>query len=437
VASARAALLSAVLLQPVAIGASVGVIVASSPRARGAKEIERLRDRPLERDMPKRAKKTSGQPEAKRQAATPLLFAGTGGYGQHAVSDAPGFGQGAGKQAKKGVLPLSGTASARSGKLMAMPFHAGWLAYSPLSRHMYAAGDTDIHALALSADGSLTRKGSVDSLGGAAFLEISKDGRWLLSANYGSGDMAVFPLSNDGSIGAATDSKHHYADLDPKLADRQESCHPHQIRLDPASNKWALACDLGADTVWVYAFDAQRGALSGALNSARHLRLPAGSGPRHLDFHPNGKWVFVLCELSAMVLTCEWDGARGELSARHSVYSMPKGKKCARAHHSGTAHILVGAGGRSIYVTTRTDNCLVVFDVQKDGSLRLAQRVSTRGVCPRNFILDKGHLRLLNQDSQNLVEWQLAPDGKVVEPPLVSATPGVCGWVLCSCDAKP
>lgn len=194
----------------------------------------------------------------------------------------------------------------------------------------------------------------------------------------------------------------------------------------------------GADTVWVYAFDSERGALVGALNSARHLRLPPGSGPRHLDFHPSGKFVFVLCELSGMVHTCAWDGACGELAPHRpqpggagSVCAMPEGQACARAHHSGAAHILASGDGKTVYVATRTDNCLVVFSCSAGGELLPTQRVSTRGVCPRNFILDGDRLRLINQDSQSLVEWDVAKDGRLVEPPTVTPTPGVCGWVLC------
>ena len=191
----------------------------------------------------------------------------------------------------------------------------------------------------------------------------------------------------------------------------------------------------GADRVWVYAFDSKHGALRGALNSALHLKLPAGSGPRHLDFHPNGKWVFVLCELDGMVVTCEWDSEHGQLLAKHSVYALPEGMASSRAHHSGCAHVAVHPSGRHAYATTRTDNQLVVFTIHpKSGALAVAGRVSTCGICPRNFLVDADRVRVLNQDSQTLIDFALDPKTGALADAAHGATlhmPGVCGHVLC------
>jgi 6-phosphogluconolactonase len=104
------------------------------------------------------------------------------------------------------------------------------------------------------------------------------------------GTVAVWPVSPvDGSLGECTDTKKQSSTFNPALADRQEAAHAHQVLLD-TTEAWALVCDLGTDTVYVYAFDSDRGSLTGASNASRHLRLPEGSGPRHLSFHPSGKW---------------------------------------------------------------------------------------------------------------------------------------------------
>jgi 6-phosphogluconolactonase (cycloisomerase 2 family) len=77
--------------------------------------------------------------------------------------------------------------------------------------------------------------------------------------------------------------------------------------------------------------------------------LPEGAGCRHLDFHPNGKWVYVLCELDGNVVLCDWDTDAGVLSPRQSIYALPDGVVCSRAHHSGCSHILVSPDGANVY----------------------------------------------------------------------------------------
>ena len=244
-------------------------------------------------------------------------FVGSTTPGQNNVEVSPGY-----KQSdhlpmlRSGILPLLKSAidgSLSMGELQDVGA-SGWITHHPSNGHIYCTGDGQIKALKVGAGGSLSVFSSADSVGGSAYLELSLDGRWALVANYGDGNMAVFPIHPDGSLGEATDSKHHAVDgLNPALSDRQEACHPHQIRLDPATQAWALSCDLGADCVWVYAFDAEVGALRGAINSKHHLHLPAGSGPRHLDFHPSGKFVYLnllqpICLNCCAVLRADFTG---------------------------------------------------------------------------------------------------------------------------------
>jgi len=186
----------------------------------------------------------------------------------------------------------------------------------------------------------------------------------------------------------------------------------------------------------VYSFDSSRGALIGASNSAKHLILPAASGPRHLAFHPNGMWVYVLCELDGNLVFCEWDSEEGRLSAIQTVAALQAGVQPARAHHSGNAHVLVSKDGCRVYATTRTDNAIVVFAVDAaSGRLNKLQTVPTEGVCPRNFVLDytnptAAYLRLGNQDSQNIVSFQISEaDGTLLAPSILPLD-GICPNVL-------
>jgi len=366
------------------------------------------------------------------------LYVGSADAGQAKVADSPGYGKVDVAERKKGILVLA----AADGELMQEGFvelecHIGWLYAHPSLPVLYGVGGGALHTFEIAKGGMLCRSGGAgaDTLGNAAYLEISSDGRWALVACYSAGTVAVLPIASDGMVGAATDSKHGVK-LNPALADRQEACHPHQIRLDP-SGKWALCCDLGADRVYVYAFDAANGALAGAATSDRHLVCPQGSGPRHLDWHPSGAWVFVLCELSGQVMTCSWDATSGRMVTVHSCGVLDEGKVCSRAHHSGLAHILCSRDGRFVYVSSRTDNTLVTFAVDHSSSAALTklQAVSTLGICPRNFSLDyrakPPQLRCLNQDSQTLVSYEIDEmNGGLSTPPKVLSLEGVCGQVI-------
>uniref|UniRef100_A0A7S4VAR3 6-phosphogluconolactonase n=1 Tax=Alexandrium monilatum TaxID=311494 RepID=A0A7S4VAR3_9DINO len=382
-------------------------------------------------------------PEGKRaridEPQGSFVYVGSSTAGQAAVKDSPGFGKVTRKEERQGVCifrtGLDGTLEPAG--FFALGSHCGWLAPHPSNGHLYGVGGGKVHALKVTADGALTSASSADSIGNCHYLEISRDGRWVLVVSYSGGTVAVLPIHADGHLGEATDSKLHGMTPKPALADRQEACHPHQIRLDPQTGRWALVCDLGADCVWVYAFDPGRGALVGAANSRRHLVLPEGAGPRHLDFHPQKPWVYVLCELDGNVVVCDWDDKEGRLSPKQSIYVMAAGAACSRAHHSGTAHILVSADGHTVYASSRTDNQIVVFQVDTTtGMLSKIQSVPSGGICPRNFHLDysseQPRMRITNQDSQNLVVYAInSSDGTLREPPVsILELDGVCPQVI-------
>lgn len=251
-------------------------------------------------------------------------YVGSSPAAQVKVSDSPAYGKLPPPAVeKKGVMVYR--AGERVG-FSELKHHVGWMEKHPSNGCVYAAGSGKLRAYKVAADGMLEEFSSADALGNPAHFCLSADGAWALCANYSASTLSVLPIAADGSVGAATDSKHHVVRLNPQLADRQEACHPHQVRLDPGSGAWALACDLGASRVWVYAFDAARGSLAGAANSERHLLLPEASGPRHLDFHPAKPWVYVLCELDGNIVGCRWDAEQGRLTPFGSYYTLPDGR---------------------------------------------------------------------------------------------------------------
>lgn len=352
---------------------------------------------------------------AKRQRseATPFtasLVIGSGDYGQATVEDAPGYKCVPIRRRRRGLLFVSlhvtdtiDTIELTEERFVDLPFHPQWVAYAPpaptgggrvAKGYYYAAGDDDmLHAID---DSSYRVVSSMDALGGSAYVELSTErvggAKWALCANYGSGVLSVLPLfaHTTHTIDAPTDSKQPWPldGLDPSLADRQEACHPHQVILargyghrDDEQLWWALACDLGADRVWTYEFDDRRGALIGAVNSARHLKLPAGCGPRHLVLLGEGEGgqlragqrhllVCVACELSGELALCEFDAADGSWRMLSTVDVMAgSGAACSRSHHSGLSHIGAARseqnGYTAVYVASRTDNVIVAFTPER------------------------------------------------------------------------
>ena len=366
-----------------------------------------------------------------RVSTATVLAVGSGFYGQSVVDDAPAYRCVPTRKLRKGLLFLScdNDAPVKILSHAELPFHPQWIAWR--NGTLYAAGDDDkLHSLSIDGERKVTVTSSVDSLGGSAHVEISADGRWAICANYGSGVLCVLPLAKDGTIGPATDSKQPWPleGLPPALEDRQEACHPHQVRL---CGRWVLACDLGAARVWVSEFAATRGALVGAINSDRHLKLDNGSGPRHLAVHPNGKWLYILCELSGQAIHCDWDAANGRITEKAASNVMQGADRgCSRAHHSGLSHIEVH--DNMLYCASRTDNVLVAFSINAaTGALSpFRQRISTSGVCPRHFtIVPRSRLLVVgNQDTQTVLAFRIMQDGTLEAPKKheVQDTTGTC-----------
>eukprot|EP00927_Polykrikos_kofoidii_P001400 TRINITY_DN10520_c0_g1_i1.p1 TRINITY_DN10520_c0_g1~~TRINITY_DN10520_c0_g1_i1.p1 ORF type:complete len:388 (-),score=54.68 TRINITY_DN10520_c0_g1_i1:200-1363(-) len=361
--------------------------------------------------------------------------------GQVTVKDSPIYGKvDPPTTQRKGIVVLDVDSDGQVGsqRFIDLGMHVGWVATHPTNGCVYACGDGGVLALMTSMDGGVEPHGElVDAVGDPDHFEISADGGWLLSASYSAGTVSVLPIRGDGRLGAAVESRHHAPvpgsglKLYEELADRQEASHPHQIRVDPRGGKWVLVSDLGLDCVYVYAFDAGTGSLRGAANSTRHLKLPKGSGPRHFDFHPSGRWIFVLCELDGMVVSCSWDSDDGRLVSVSSAQSMPAGVEPARAPHSGCAQILCSRDGKFVFVSTRTDNRIVSFAVDpSSGGLTRISDVSCQGVCPRNFNIEgesaPKRLRVCNQDTQTIASFEVKSDGNLVEPPTILPLEGVC-----------
>jgi 6-phosphogluconolactonase len=257
----------------------------------------------------------------------------------------------------------------------ALPGAPGSLAVSPDRRHLYASVRSARQFASLAIDpatGALSDLSLADSGFNAAYVYADKTGRWLLSASYSEGFVGVSAIT-DGKISG------------PPVATLETGRKAHCIQTDPA-NRFAFVPHVGElNKVEQLRFDAQTGALT--PNDPPHLPGGEGEGPRHMQFHPNGKWVYFVNEQGKSVTLCDYDSARGILAARQTVPTVPPDWELSRG---SCADIHVSADGRFVYASNRGHDSLAMFSIDPaDGTLTSLGQEPTEKT-PRSFCLAAG-----------------------------------------------
>jgi len=251
--------------------------------------------------------------------------------------------------------------------------------------------------------GGLTKINQQSTRGGSpCYVAIHPGGRFAAVANYGGGNLSVLPINKDGSLVAAVDVvQHGGTGGDPA---RQKGPHAHCVMFDRSGNR-ALAVDLGIDRVMIYSFS--RGRLK--PNAQPFYQTKPGAGPRHIDFHPSHKFVYLINELDSTISALAWNDRNGDLSEIQTLPTLPEG-------FSGTnypADIHVHPNGRFVYGTNRGHNSLAAFAIDpSNGRMSLVGHTSTGGDFPRNFVIDPSGRFLLaaNQKTDNIVVFRI--DGR-------------------------
>src|SRR6202142_1969059 len=257
--------------------------------------------------------------------------------------------------------------------------------------------------------GKLTELDEVSSHGAdPCYISFDRTGKYALVANYSGGTVAVFPLSVDGQIGEASSVVKDAGELGPNKA-RQEAPHAHFIETS-AHNRFAYVADLGLDRVLIYKFDATKGTLSSGADSPDKTNffsatLAPGTGPRHVAFSSDGRFMYVMGELDSTVTVFAND-AKETYRSIQKISALPAG-------FSGTskaAEIAIHPSGKFLYTSNRGDDSIAVFTIHRaTGKLTFLQRISSGGNAPRHFTIDPTGTRLFvaNQDSGNIVEYDI------------------------------
>ncbi len=237
----------------------------------------------------------------------------------------------------------------------------------------------------------LNRKPSAGE--GPCYISTDRGGNFVFAANYGSGSLGAIPLNDDGSLGNRIQKSQHKG---TGPAPQQKHSRTHAVVLAP-DEKFLFATDLGADRIWIYRYESND---PSPLKPKGNLKLAAGSGPRHLTFHPDGRFAYVIQEISGTITGFRYkDGA---LKQTQSISILPDGFK----GNAAAADIHISADGRFLYASNRIDlNEITIFSIDaKTGVLTFKARVPSGGKMPRNFAIDPSGNWLLvaNQDSDNI-----------------------------------
>lgn len=310
-----------------------------------------------------------------------------------------------------------------------------YLAIDKSKKYLYAVNETieyegrksgAVSAFAIDQKtGDLTFLNKQATSGGApCFVTVSENRKFALVANYVDGNTAVFPIDEDGKLGASIDLKQNSGSGPNK--DRQETAHAHSINLDE-KNHFALLCDLGLDKIFIYEFDKNSGKLK--PNAAQeYFQAKAGAGPRHLAIHPDGKIAFLINELDSSITALEYDTKHGTLKEIQTVSTLPADFK---GTNNTCADVHVSPNGKFLYGSNRGHDSIVSYKIdEKTGQLEFIEHVSTQGKTPRNFVIEPGGKFLLaaNQNSNSIAVFgidektgKLSPAGK----PVTAQTP-VC-----------
>lgn len=306
------------------------------------------------------------------------------------------------------VTPASGQLSL-CGELTGVS-DPSFLALAPDAATVYAVHELPgqpegrVGAFAVHTDGTLRPLGDQPS-GGAApcHLTVHPSGRYLLTANFESGTTAVHPINPGGDLAPASHVLHH-SGAGPH--ERQDGPHVHMVAPDPAA-RWVLALDLGTDTLHTYAFDR----CSGLLREERTASLPAGSGPRHFAFHPDGDRLFVLGELSSTLTECSWDEHTGQVVPGRTISTLPVRPDVPNY----AAEIVITQDGNHALVSNRGLDGVAVFDVRERANPRFCGQYETGGRTPRHIALSPcGELLFVaHYDTDTVCTMWLRSDGSL------------------------
>ena len=296
-----------------------------------------------------------------------------------------------------------------AGRATNVGLEPSFLAFDPAAKFLFSVNETDpgrVRSFAIDqATGALAPINDVPSAGTiTAHLSTDRTGRWLLVANYGDtkqGTIASIPIGADGRLGTAVDTREFGI-----------GSMAHQIRADPG-NRFVYVPLKGGPAVAQLVFDPATGSMK--PNVPPQVAAAAGAGPRHLDFHPNGRFAYVINELDLTMTAYTYDAKTGLLRELQILPTLPAAADKIAA--SG-ADVHVHRSGRFLYGSNRGHDSIVIYRLGDDGRMTLVGHESRDITWPRNFTIDPtGTLMLVaNQYADNVAIFRIDQNKGTLEP---------------------
>ena len=289
-----------------------------------------------------------------------------------------------------------------------------FLAVHPEKPYLYAVGEKStgtVSAFQIDREtGRLSLLNTVGSKGeGPCHLAVAPSGRDVAIANYNSGSTALLPILSDGRLGDVSHFfQHEGKSVNPH---RQEGPHAHGVTFDKAG-RFLFVPDLGTDRVAIYQYHESTQEL--AKNDPASVSVAPGAGPRHIAFHPSGRYAYVVNEMGNTVTMFNYDPASGRMTSSQTIGTLP----ADFTKESTTAEIEAHPSGRFVYASNRGHDSITSFSVAQDtGRLTLSGVALTGGKTPRSFCLDPAGRYLVagNQDSGDLAVFRVNPESGVLE----------------------
>lgn len=300
-----------------------------------------------------------------------------------------------------------------------------FLAFDPSQRVLFAVGETkeyqgqesgSVASFAVDQQSGNLRLLSRQATHGGDPCHLCADpaGRYLLVANHEHGSVAVLPIEPDGTLKPASDVRQHEGS---GPGPTQQGPHAHFVTFDPSGER-VLVNDKGIDKVMIYRLDTRDGKL--VPHEPPFAQLHSGAAPRHLAFHPSGRYAYVNGEADMTITAFSYHA--GVLDELQVVSTVPNG---ASGPDFSTAQIVVEPSGRFVYVSNRGHDSIAIFAIdQQTGRLTVIGHQASQGRTPRNFNVDPSgrFLYVANQNSDTIVHFrldgetgQLTPTGDVTE----------------------
>jgi 6-phosphogluconolactonase len=281
-----------------------------------------------------------------------------------------------------------------------------YLTISSNNRYLYSVvkeGDTGgLAAFSIKDNGELTAINNQFSEGASpCHVSVDSKNNYVFSANYHKGTVESALLNQeDGSVQPAVSIfKHEGSGPDP----RQEKAHTHYAGVTP-DEKYLAVVELGTDALITYKVND-----NGTLEKVSLLPIKAGSGPRHLAFHPNGKYAYIMTEFSSEVIALHYNPENGHFTEIQYISTLPED---FTENNQGSA-IHISADGRFVYAGNRGHNSIALFQInQESGELSFVEHTSTEGDWPRDFEIDPSERFIVasNQESSNIVLYSRDED---------------------------